>query len=206
MTNLSMATELEQVEVFNLYASIWQVSIDGNGAAREIYDNHYSRIHYRDGRKPKLFVGPGYKIVLKTRDNLALFVWRKFIDDCIPKQEGVNCSVFRNEGELLSSFLILEAEKIVRLAWPFERLYTYVDETKVRTGKPKSGKPNPGKCFIKAGWQRVTDENGEWVRSKSGKLILEKLPLVSGVTVTRALESKQDSLFALTKDTQPLTV
>lgn len=152
----------------NLYDSHWQVIYDGNGAARELFDEHYSRTRYADGRTPKLFVGPGQKMVLKTRDNTAIFAWRKFIDDAIPKQTGVNCAIFRNEGDVRSSQLILEAEIFARLRWPTDRLYTYVDDSKIKSA-------NPGCCFLKAGWQRVRDADRQWQRTRSGKLILEKI-------------------------------
>jgi len=41
----------------------------------------------------------------------ALFVWRKFEDDS--GQKGINCSIFRNESDILSSDLIREADAIV---------------------------------------------------------------------------------------------
>lgn len=43
-----------------------------------------------------------------TVDCRALFAWRKFIDKS--GQQGVNCSIFRNEGPELSSELIIEAD------------------------------------------------------------------------------------------------
>ena len=39
---------------------------DGNDDARAIFDRHYSRYIYKDGRTPLLFVGPGQKLVLVT--------------------------------------------------------------------------------------------------------------------------------------------
>lgn len=86
-------------------------------------------------------------MVLLTPDASALFVWRKFIDDAIPKQTGVNCAVFRNEGSQTSSFLIREAMGLAQHRWPDERVYTYVNPTMVRH------KRDPGRCFIKAGWK-----------------------------------------------------
>ena len=121
----------------------WLRCRDGNDDARTIFDRHYSRRVYADGRKPKLFVGPGEKIVLVTRNLDALFVWRKFIDDSDNK--GVNCAVFRNEGAVLSSVLIREADKIAWDRWPGERHYTYVDPCAVR---------GDGACFKHAGWAR----------------------------------------------------
>jgi hypothetical protein len=130
---------------------------------------HYSYHPYQDGRRQdptnkarRLFVGPGGKMVLLTAACDALFVWRKFIDRS--GQRGVNCAVFHNEGPILSSELILEAEQLAWARWPGERLYTYINPHKIRS-------VNPGYCFKKAGWQRC----GE---SKSGLLILEKFPVV----------------------------
>ncbi len=139
--------------------SVWVEVKDGNDTARSIFDRHYSRYVYRDGRRPKLFVGPGGKIVLVTPCAMAVFVWRKF--KSMDNQKGVNCAVFRNEGAGLSSWLILQAESIAWARWPGERLYTYVNSKKIRS-------TNPGYCFIKAGWRR-------YGFTKSGLVILEKL-------------------------------
>lgn len=121
----------------------WRECMDGDDGVREIYDRHYSRYHYADGRKPKLFVGPGQKLVLITENADAIWVWRKFID--ASGQRGVNCSVFRNEGPVLSSLLILDAENIAWLKWPGERLYTYVNPRGIKS-------TNPGACYKHAGW------------------------------------------------------
>ena len=137
----------------------WLVIRDGNDTARKLFDRHYSRYFYADGRKPKLFVGPGEKMVLMTPDQSALFVWRKFQD--ASGQKGINCAVFRNEGNLLSSFLILEAEKAARSRWGNERLYTYINPRKIRSA-------NPGYCFKMAGWLLCGKTK------KRGLLILEK--------------------------------
>jgi hypothetical protein len=140
------------------FGSVWCVVKDGDDTARAIFDGHYSRRRYADGRKPLLFVGPGEKIVLVTPDASALFIWRKFISD--DNQEGVNCAAFRNEGAELSSKLILEAERFARDRWPNERLYTYVNPRKVRS-------INPGCCFLKAGWKKCGT-------TKRGLIVLEK--------------------------------
>jgi hypothetical protein len=106
-----------------------------------------------------LIVGPGEKIVLLTVDCDALFIWRKFIDKS--GQTGINCAVFHNEGELLSSELIREAAQIAWQRWPGQRLYTYVNSSKVKS-------VNPGYCFKMAGWNICG-------KTKSGLVILEKL-------------------------------
>lgn len=139
----------------------WLRTRDGDETCRAMFDRHYSRIRYADGRKPKLFVGPGAKEVLITEDAKAMFVWRKFISG--DGQKGVNCAVFRNEGEILSSRLILDAEEIAWNRWPGERLFTYVAPTKLRS-------TNPGACFKYADWKQCGT-------TKVNKLvILEKLP------------------------------
>ena len=125
--------------------SAWVQARDGDRSVRECFDRHYSRIRYRDGRRSKLFVGPGEKLVLRTVACDAIFVWRKFIDDS--GQDGVNCAVFRNEGRQTSSRLILDAEEWAWWKWPGQRLYTYVDGKSVRSS-------NPGYCFQAAGWRK----------------------------------------------------
>ena len=130
----------------------WIQVKEGNSTGRALFHRHYSYRPRKDGNMPKLFVGPGEKMVLLTPCARALFVWRRFISD--DGQNGVNCAVFRNEGAGLSSDLIREADVLAWLRWPGERHYTYVNTRKVRGS-------NPGYCFIKAGWEKcgVTKHN-----------------------------------------------
>lgn len=145
----------------SLIDAVWIPVRDGNDTGRAIFDQHYSRYRYADGRKPLLYVGPGEKMVLLTPDALALFVWRKFRS--MDHQEGVCCAVFRNEGPVLSSVLIRAADAIAWDRWPGERLYTYIDPNKTRR------KRDPGRCFLRAGWRH----HGY---SKGGLRILEIRP------------------------------
>lgn len=110
-----------------------------------LFNRHYSAYKYADGRQPSLFVGPGEKIVLLSPDAKALFVWRKFKD--ASGQKGVNCSVFRNESDRLSSSMVLDAEAFALARWGPVRAYTYVAPNKIRS-------TNPGYCFKKAGWRK----------------------------------------------------
>lgn len=144
-----------------LFGDTWVEVKDGNSSCRAIFDRHYSRKHYADGRRPKIFVGPGEKMVLMTPCARALFVWRKFISG--DGQQGVNCAIFRNEGAGLSSDLIRAAMVLAWGRWPGERLFTYVNPRRVHSA-------NPGFCFIKAGWRRCGIT--KWNRL----LILEALP------------------------------
>ncbi len=141
---------------------IWWLTKDGDKSCLALYERHYSANKYADGRKRTQFVGPGEHIVLRTASCNAMFVWRKYIDDTIPKQEGVECAVFRNEGPFLSSELVRQADAIADCAWVGERHYTKVRASAVRSA-------NPGYCFITAGWRRCG-------HTKGGLLILERLP------------------------------
>lgn len=143
----------------------WIAVKDGDERAFALYQRHYTALPYRDGRRrrDKRFCGPGEKLVLLTQNCDALFVWRKFMKPDLAGQEGVNCSVFRNEGDYLSSELILEAEQLAWQIWPGERLYTYVNPRRIRS-------TNPGYCYKIAGWQVLEK------RTTKGLLILEKLP------------------------------
>lgn len=123
-----------------------------------LYERHYSCYDYKDGRRRSQFIGPGETITLRTNAGDALFVWRKFIDDS--GQKGINCAVFRNESEHLSSELIRQADKIADHVWPSCRHYTYVRAKDVRSS-------NPGFCFIAAGWRKCG-------MTKSGLIVLEK--------------------------------
>lgn len=145
-------------------AQPWTMVRDGDARALALFNRHYSRYRYKDGRKPKLFVGPGEKLVLLSKCGQALFVWRKFVSD--DGQQGVNCAVFRNESKkpnMRSSELILEAERIAWRRWPGERLYTYVNAKKIASR-------NPGYCFKVAGWTRCG------ITKVNRLLIFEKLP------------------------------
>ena len=123
----------------------WILSHDGNIHARKLADRHYSR----KTKGSKYFVGIGEKIVLVSPDGKALFTWvrsrSEYRGDGI---DGVNCQIFRNESPVLSSKLILEAEKFAIERWPGLKLFTYVSKTKVKS-------KNPGWCFMKAGWKLV---------------------------------------------------
>ena len=144
-----------------LFGDGWIVARDGDDTARCLFQLHYSFRPYADGRKPKLFVGPGEKLVLLRRDAMALFVWRRFISG--DGQKGVNCAVFRNEGAELSSQLIREADAIADERWPNERHYTYVNPRKVRSR-------NPGYCFKAAGWRACG------VTKHNKLVVLERVP------------------------------
>jgi hypothetical protein len=124
---------------------------------RVLADRHYSR------RTPgaKQFAYSGRKLVLRNEAGTILFVWM-YPDETmrLDGQRGYNCAIFRNESSRKSSEVILEAEQRAFDRWGPNRLYTYVDPTKIAS-------PNPGYCFKMAGWDFVG-------LSKAGKHLLVK--------------------------------
>jgi hypothetical protein len=147
--------------------SSWTPIQDADPRGFALFSRHYPYKKYADGRRKASgyrnalhFVGPGQKMVLLSVDGRAVFAWRKFIDDS--GQQGVNCSIFRNEGQFKSSRLIFEADDLAWSRWQGERLYTFVNPTKIRS-------TNPGCCFKEAGWRECGETN-------SGLLILHMFP------------------------------
>jgi hypothetical protein len=142
----------------------WFAVSKADPRARAMYLRHYSsggrRHRHRDVLRP--ITGPGETMVLLTQDCLALFAWYRGIV-ANGAQQGVMCSIFRNEGPVLSSVLVEEACQLAWRRWPGERLFTYVWDSKVRS-------VNPGYCFKRAGWKACG-------RNADGRLtILERLP------------------------------
>jgi hypothetical protein len=154
----------------------WYATRDTDPRAQALYKRHYS-VKNKRSWWPMGFVPAGDDMVLLTLDCAALFVWkahriqdvrlvhRKGYDD---GQRGINCTVFRNEGHILSSTLIAEADELAWRRWPGERLYTYVDVEKTRRRRGKHSEP--GKCFLAAGW------NACGHNADGRLLILEHLP------------------------------
>ena len=105
--------------------------------------------------------------MLLTADSLAVLGWLEKLRTEVFRHEsaerGIMCTIFRNEGPLRSSDLILEAEQLAWRRWPGQRLFTYVWPAKVKSA-------NPGYCFKCAGWRQCG-------RNADGRLIiLEKKP------------------------------
>lgn len=141
----------------------WFSSNHADPRAVALYLRHYSARRYRDGRPRRQFCPPGPKMVLLTQDARAVFVWHRPLMERLSGQTGVCCTLFRNEGSVLSSVLITEACGVAWRRWPDQRLFTYVADGKVRS-------TNPGYCFKQAGWRACG-------RNKDGRLtVLEIVP------------------------------
>ncbi len=134
-----------QLKLFNDHR-LFVVTNSYDKRALAMYLRHYSRKRYTNSRKVKNFMGTGEKIVLVLPDYTALFCWlyERFRRD---NQQGLNCTIFRNESNYLSSELIKEAEVWAYERWGMKRLYTFVNANKIQSS-------NPGFCFLKAGWRK----------------------------------------------------
>ncbi len=116
----------------------WLSVRDGDLRALGLYSRHYSAMKVRArftitpiGNRAR-FVGSGEHVVLLTERSDALFAWRlqRFRKDA---QTGIECAVFRNEGGQRSSALVQEAVVLAWKRWPGQRLFTFVDPSKVRS-------------------------------------------------------------------------
>ena len=152
----------------------WAQARDGDRRALGLFQRHYSFRQYHTGWHPRrTFIGPGEKMVLLTPGCDALFVWQYSTIYRSDPQQGVRCSVFRNEGRVLSYLLILEACEWAWSKWPGQRLFTYVNPGKIRS-------VNPGYCFLKAGWERCgINKSGELVVFERTLIPMPAIPVVS---------------------------
>jgi hypothetical protein len=140
----------------------WVPILDGDEDARLTYEGHYSSKRSRARRRERgtrLFIGPGFKLLLSTPCRRAVFAWRlsRYRAD---GQAGAECTIFSNLGAGLSSELIRAADAIADVRWPGERHFTFVDPQEIAS-------PNPGYCFKLAGWQFAS-------RSSRGLHILDR--------------------------------
>lgn len=142
----------------------WRPSHRADPRALALYLRHYSAAKGLPYRKTtNQFVAPGECLVLLTPPADALWVWHKSRPGMrLDKQEGVSCAVFRNEGAVRASELVLEAERWAWQRWPGARLFTYVDADQVRSEVP-------GYCFRRARWKSAG-------HSQRGLLLLAKSP------------------------------
>lgn len=129
----------------------------------ELYSRHYSSAKSGKTKTDWMRYGinkPSENMVLLTTRADALFVWtvQKYRMDNLV---GIECAVFRNEGNVLSSTLILEAEQLAIAKWTDARMFfTFVNPQKIKS-------TNAGYCFKCADWQPAGV-------SKGGLLLLTK--------------------------------
>lgn len=135
-------------------------------------DRHYSRQSVGSNQ----FMPPGRTLVLRNTEGTIVFgwLWQNERDD---NQSGYNCSIFRNESCRLSSDVILEAERMVFARWGRNRLFTYIDPSKLSTRKRWSREYcpwPPGRCFREAGWKVRVHKDGSVHTSPAGLWLFVK--------------------------------
>lgn len=136
--------------------SPWRLSWRACPRARRLADRHYPR---QSPGHPD-FVPPGRCLVLLTGDGSAVWVtsWPEFAQHAWAGA-WVN-SLFRNEGDYLSSDLIRHAVAHTRWTWPVVPdlgIVSFVNADLVRR------KRDPGRCYRKAGFKHVGfTKSGLW--------------------------------------------
>jgi hypothetical protein len=138
----------------------WDGLVATNGFDAEcsiLADRHYSRRTVG----ARQFLYSGRKLVLRDAAGTVVFGWL-WPDEAMRMdgQKGYNCAIFRNESQRRASEIILEAEELAFAKWGRNRVYTYVDGSKIKS-------VNPGFCFKKAGWRAIG-------KSKAGLTLLVK--------------------------------
>lgn len=111
-------------------------------------DRHYSR---RKIGAPQ-FMPPGETVILYHPKGAVFGWWRPHPKSGIKAMNGLDgwtCTIFRNETKILSSQMILAAEKFLLLkSCGPSGLLTYVWDKKITS-------VNPGYCFKRAGYQKI---------------------------------------------------
>ena len=144
-----MSAQLFEVERTPL-SSTWERVTKFNADACELADRHYSRRKPGSGQ----FMPPGQTIVLLA-ESAVWGWWRPDPNSGIVAMNGLDgwtCTIFRNESPVLSSLMVLDAERFIFDCGP-DGLITYVWDSKVASS-------NPGCCFKKAGY-RVTGRSAD---------------------------------------------
>ena len=134
----------------------WTLTWRADPEVAAMADRHYSR------KTPGAaqFTPPGRVLVLKTPTACWATSWPRFGPE-VEWKGGLICTLFRNEGDVLSSELIREALAATRWTWPDSLehgMWTFIDPRRVRSR-------NPGYCFKAAGFERFG-------LTKSGHVVL----------------------------------
>lgn len=118
----------------------WELIDKGDKRALALADRHYTRQTPGSNQ----FCRPGRNLVLLSQDERALWVtWSGIRDD---GWDAWECTIFRNEGQYISSHLIMLALGITVKEWgtpPPDGMITYL------------GKHLKGGCFNAAGFVKV---------------------------------------------------
>jgi len=133
---------------------------DSDIRALQLADRHYSRKTIGSKR----MAGPGEHLILVDEAGTFVIGFRKQ-KYRLDGQQGVECFIFRNESQALSSLILDRALSFVLERWGHTRLFTYIAPNKIKS-------INPGCCFKFAGW--VSAGCNKFSRPCKYKIILEK--------------------------------
>lgn len=134
---------------------IWRKSHRCDPKTKVLADRHCNR---QNPESPQ-FVPPGRCLVLRATSEDAFWVSSWPFEE-YTKHEWAGawiCTAFRNEGSLLSSSLVVQAESATRWYWgepPELGFVTFVNRDKVRK------KRDFGRCYRKAGWVEIGETKG----------------------------------------------
>ena len=141
---------------------LWTISHRADKEVLPLADRHYNR------QKPgsPQFVPPGRCLVLKRHDAfwITSYPYAKYVKHAWAG--ALVCSAFRNEGDCLSSLLIIDALAATRWKYPDLPelgMITFINASKVRK------KRDPGRCFLRAGFKNVG-------KTKGGLVAVQILP------------------------------
>lgn len=113
----------------------------------------FARPHYSIATPDAELGPPGQKLIWMGEDGKALWGSHRPAPWANVKRmdgfEGHSCFIFRNAGGPLSSLIIREAVALTALEWGVAPFITYVAIKKVKS-------PNPGYCFVKAGFHKAS--------------------------------------------------
>src|SRR6185436_16207717 len=127
---------MSQTAMFETETGPWRLTSKRDLRAAALADRHYSRRTIGSDQ----FMPPGRTLVFMTED--ADVVWGTHWPNAELSLDGMDCwrcTIFRNEGPLLSSALILEAMDRTAETWterPADGWLTFVRIDKVRSVNP----------------------------------------------------------------------
>lgn len=130
----------------------WLLTWRADPELAALADRHYSRRTVGAVQ----FAPPGPVVCLISDDRRAGWVsWKTSYPSHEALIDAWSCTFFRNEGDALSSELIIEALAVTRRQWPGRTLgcATFVDPAAIRSS-------NPGACFKAAGFRTIARTKG----------------------------------------------